>query len=136
MSELIIWPRPVKVMYEFLTLELDTVAGFEGVAAFGIVPPTRPSRFVRVRPAGGQQIDLVTTEPLLIVESWAKKDEDAEALAWTCHAIIRRAHEAGMLGDVPVRQIRTASLPQALPDTSGQPRYSAMYAPQLRGMPA
>ena len=136
MSELIVWPRPVVTLYEFLTEQLAMTPGHQDVKASGIVPSPRPPRFVRVRPAGGQQIDLVTTEPLLIVESWARKDEDAEALAWTIHSIIRRAHLDGMLGAVPVRQIRTVSLPQPLPDTSGQPRYSAMYAPQMRGRAA
>lgn len=133
MSELILWPRPVSTMYEFLTAQLAMTPGYQGVDASGIVPSPRPARFVRVRPGGGQQIDVITTEPLLIVESWARKDEDAEALAWTVHSIVRRAHLDGMLGAVPVRQIRTVSLPQPLPDTSGQPRYSAMYAPQMRG---
>lgn len=136
MTDLIVWPRPVKIMYEFLTGQLAGVTGYTGVAAFGKVPAPRPARFVRVRPAGGAQIDLITVESLLLVESWAQKDEDAEALAWTCHAIIRRAHNVGMLGAVPVRQIRVASLPQPLPDSTGQPRYSAMYAPHLRGAPA
>lgn len=136
MSDMVVWPRPVRVMFEFLTAQLATVPGYAGVQAFGIVPPTRPARFVRVRPAGGQQVDVVTVEPLLLVESWAQKDEDAEALAWTCHSLIRRAHEVGMLGLVPVRQVRVVSLPQPLPDPSGQPRYSAMYAPHMRGVPA
>lgn len=135
-AQLIVFPRPVKTMYEHLTAQFDTVAGYEAVNAYGIVPAPRPARFVRVRPAGGAQIDLVTAEALLIVESWAQKDEDAEALAWTAHAIILRARLEGFLGAVPVRDIRVASLPQPLPDTSGQPRYSAMYAPHLRGAPA
>lgn len=135
MSELIVPPPAAAAVYEFLTAGMASRAGFTDVRAYGRVPSPRPARFVLVTRAGGAQVDLVTTEPLMLVESWGRSDQDAESIADLCHGLLMRGGRDGWLGTVPVRGVGVASLPQRLPDpVSGQDRYSAMYTPLLRGV--
>lgn len=132
-AQLILWDSVVEAVRTELDDGMTELAGFADVKAYGKVPTTRPKRFTRVLRAGGQQVDLVTLQPSIILESFGGSDEDAEAIADRNHAIMLRAGRAGSLGGVPVRQMGVLSTPQRLPDLSGQDRYSAMYAPQMRG---
>lgn len=136
MSELILWTAVVAAVRAELDTAMAELAGFAEVKAYGKVPTTRPRRFTRVLRVGGQQTDLVTMQPSIILESWGASDEDAEAIADRNHAIMLRAGRNGSLGGVPTRQMGVLSAPQRLPDLSGQDRYSAMYAPQMRGQVA
>lgn len=133
-AQMIRWAPVVATIRQHLDPAYTASSEFSVVRAFGRVPSPRPKRFVRVLRAGGQQVDLVTLEPLVIVESWGGTDEDAESLADFTHSVLLKAARDGFLGDVPMRRLGVASAPQRLPDpVSGQDRYSAMYAPQLRG---
>jgi hypothetical protein len=57
----------------------------------GEVPRNRPSKFVRVSLAGGNDRTSVTSAPQLLVESWGATILEAEALSREMDALVRAA---------------------------------------------
>lgn len=137
MTELITFPDADEVLWTFLDTQLQTDADYAGVHAAGLIPKARPSRLVRVRLGGGTEVDVITTQPTVFVESYAAKFEDAKKLAGFCHAQILRAGRDGWFGSIATRGVDVISRPQDLPDPlTDQARFTATYAVMLRGAPA
>lgn len=127
-AELLVAPSASKAVYEYLDANLAA-----DVPARGRIPNPRPRKFVRVRTGGGSDVDLVTVQPTVFVESYANTIEEAEALANECDALMSKASLEGWLLEIPVRAVKTLSRPQELPDPqTDQHRFTATYAPLLR----
>jgi len=90
--------------------------------------------FARVLSVGGGQRDLVTDEPLLTLEVFAKLESTASQTANLFVAILQQAAREGRLGGVPCYGLRVVSLPQnyPLPSVPTHKRYITTIAPALR----
>ena len=134
MSELIAQPDVDDVMVTFFNTQLPVQTGFAGVPTQTGIPNPRPSRHVRTFVTGGGEINLVTEEALVTVESFGETEAEAAALARMNDALLKRAGRAGWLGSTACKSVRTVSRPQNLPDPlySGI-RYTALYAIRFGG---
>jgi hypothetical protein len=134
MSELIAQPDVDDVMVQFFITALASREGFADVPAESGIPNPRPPRHVRTFVTGGVEIDLVTEEALVVVESFAETETAAAELARINDAFLKRAGRDGWLGSTPCRSVRSVSRPQNLPDPLyAGIRYTATYAIRLRG---
>lgn len=97
------------------------------------VPNPRPARWVRVRRVGGPRRDLVTDQPLLVVEAWDDDDADARDLLQLTRARVD-AIEGQVFDGVTVYGVTEVGGPGSLPDpTSDQPRWTFTVQVALRG---
>jgi hypothetical protein len=99
------------------------------------VPTTRPAKFVVVRRVGGVRRNVVTDEPMMVVESWAQSDQDAIDLAELCRGLIHSL-PGSVVDGVPIYRVTDVSGTQFLPDDlSAQPRYTMTIQVAMRGVP-
>ena len=104
------------------------------VPVYSQVPSSRPASFVVVRRVGGVRRNEVTDEPMLTIECWAMKPEQAADLAATA-----RAHVDAMAGETiegtAVYRVTDIAGPAFLPDPdSDMPRYSFTVSAAMRGV--
>lgn len=104
------------------------------VPAGARVPNPRPARFLRAFRTGGPRANLVADRPTMVVESWAGSDEAAHDLAQAARAALAAAAGSVVAGTT-IYQVKEVSGPGALPDTSGQPRWTQTFALTVRGTP-
>lgn len=129
----VVMPDAVDVIVGYLQTTLPTY-GFD-VAVRDRVPEERPASFVIVRRVGGVRRNVVTDEPMLVVEAWAQRHQDAADLAELCRALMHSL--PGTVQDgVACYRTTDVSGPQLLPDgLSSQPRYSLTIQVAMRGEP-
>lgn len=109
---------------------IDQLADYE----VGTGLDTDKALFARVLQTGGAQRDLVTDEPILTLEVFAKLESTAAQTANLFVAILQQAAREGRLGGVPCYGLRVVSLPQnyPLPSVPTHKRYVTTIAPALR----
>jgi hypothetical protein len=115
----------------------DTVPELAGVDAGTKLPNPLVLPFVKVLVVGGVELDIITDEPTIVLESYGPDELVAERVAAYSRAVMKRFGLLGWIGDVPCRRVTTVSRPQNLPDPlTGAIRYTATYAVTLRGQAA
>ncbi|WIC89436.1 tail terminator [Microbacterium phage BAjuniper] len=109
---------------------IDQLADYE----VGTGLATDKPLFARVLAVGGGERDLVTDEPMLTIEVFAKLESTAAQTANLFLALLQAAARAGRLGGVPCYGLRVVSLPQnyPLPSVPTHKRYITTIAPALR----
>lgn len=97
----------------------------------GEVPSPRPDSFVLVAEVGGVDETLVTSNPYLMVESWATSVSAARRLARLCDALMRQGVGTS-IGGVRCRGYEPLALPYDSPDPdSHSPRSRQTIALRL-----
>lgn len=116
MSELLIPADPE------VAARTELLAGFQGTrfasVAVGTKLPTadpKPPQFVRVTTAGGGERDLVTDRPLLVLDGFAVREQDARDLTALALGLLLRAGRSGELGGVTCYGVAVGGLPANLP---------------------
>lgn len=95
--------------------------------------PRPPAGFVLVRRVGGLRRDLVTDEPMLVIEAWHPSAATAHDLIQTARLVVHAMHGRAVDG-VPVYRVTEVSGPAFLPDPlSDQPRYTMTVQVAVRG---
>jgi len=115
-----------RVVLGVMLLEVtgDTVPGFTKV------PNPRPAEFFVVRRVGGSRRDLVTDVPVLQVEVWAKKESRADRLSQVIRSLMQWFVE---VNGFAINGTEEVTAPVSFPDGSQHERYTASYAPAVRG---
>ncbi|MFF2631959.1 hypothetical protein ACFVR6_03660 [Microbacterium sp. NPDC058021] len=109
-----------------LVAELNTRlpdAGFPDAKAGTRVPAPRPAEFLRVVATGGAERDLVTDEPLYVVEGFATTEGGAQRLCAFGVAVLQAAGREGRIGGATAYGVRVVALPANLPMPSVPDRY-------------
>lgn len=128
MSEPIVFP-------DVEALLVRVLPSLVGVSVSTKVPHPRPDSFVRVKRVGGGRRDLVTDEPIVVVECWAADEVAASYLGRTTHAHVYALAQTSHDGDY-VRAVREVGGLQSFPDPlSKTPRYQFTVQMQTRGVP-
>lgn len=92
-----------------------------------VVPPTRPTEFIRVMRTGGAKETVRSEAAQITVEAWAGTEARASDLLSTARAILNAA-DAQLFG------VREFSGPANLPDpTSSQIRFTMSFQIRARG---
>jgi hypothetical protein len=101
----------------------------------GRIPNPVLDKFFRVRAVGGGGGTLVSTIPMLVVESFARKQGDAVERAMLALGYLLADGRGGMLGGIPCYGVRVVSMPANLPMESltSHFRYSLTISVSLRG---
>ena len=136
MSELILFPDVEQEACDHLTAAFAATTEFRGVTATGKVPTKRPSRFVRIRRTGGQQLGVIVDQPTIVVEGYASTDTGASRLCSYAVALLVQAGRDRRLGAAAVVSpgVVVPGAPQNLPDpVTDQARYTATVTVALRG---
>lgn len=127
MTEAVAFPDIEGVLVTYLTGRLS------GVPVATRVPATRPPKFVRVSRVGGARRDLITDQPIVVVEAWATTETDAADLARTVRAYVG-AMEQSAVGSAWIRRVREVGGVQSFPDPrSESPRYQFTVQIDTRG---
>lgn len=98
-------------------------AGFPDAKAATRVPGSRPAEFLRVVATGGAERDLVTDEPLFVLEGFATTEGRAWRLCSFALAVLQVAGRAGRIGSATTYGVRVVGLPANLPMPSVPDRY-------------
>lgn len=103
--------------------------------ASGRIPDPPPDQFFRVVPVGGFDRDLLTTVPMLTVESFAIDEAAAVQRAMGALGYLLADGRSGSLGGVVCYEVRVVSLPASLPMESLPThfRYTTTISAALRG---
>jgi len=130
----VLMPDAVDVVGTFLQVELP-LYGWD-VPVRDRVPETRPAQFVVLRRVGGVSRNVVTDEPMLTVEGWARTHQEAQDLCALSRALIHSMPGERVVNGVAVYRITDVAGPAHLPDDlSAQPRYTCTLSVALRGSP-
>lgn len=128
MSEAVLFPDVEAALVERFSALL-------GVPASTRVPNPRPDSFVRVSRVGGARRDLVTDQPLVVVECWASKEGLASDLGRRALAFVYTLEGADVAGG-SIRRVREVGGLQSFPDPiSESPRYQFTVQIDTRGVP-
>lgn len=100
------------------------------VPGFTKVPNPRPTEFFVVRRVGGSRRDLVTDVPVLQVEVWAKTESRADRLSQVIRSLMQWFTE---VNGYAINGTEEVTAPVSFPDGSQHERYTASYAPAVRG---
>lgn len=95
-------------------------------------PVPTVGRCVTVVRVGGSRPTPVTEAARIVVDSWAAKLEDAEALAEEV-AVVMAQLAGQQVGGVTCYRVDETSRPSYLPAADGMPRFTAGYEIHLRG---
>lgn len=98
------------------------------------IPDTKPPVFLRVVAAGGASRDLVTDNPLVVLEAFAPTESRAHAALVDAVARLELAARQGTLGSEVCYGLEVSALPQnlPLPSVPSHRRYTTTLAPALR----
>ncbi|MDO8308564.1 MAG: hypothetical protein Q7V58_09465 [Actinomycetota bacterium] len=135
-SQAIVFPDVEDLLREFY---VDQLAGIEGYATVAVHagerPDPLPAKFLLVTRTGGTSQDLVTDRAQVTVQAYAKSGGSAGRFASLARALIGRAERNGLLGTVPIYEVREFSAPYSDPDELAPEhyRYSATYQVAVRG---
>ena len=100
----------------------------------GRTPDPRPAEYIRLYVIGGTRRDLVTDQPTVVVETYARTDERASDLANLARAYINALEGTDLEPGAAVYRVGEFSRPANLPDpTTTQSRYTATYSLDIRG---
>lgn len=87
------------------------------------IPGDRPGEFIRVIVTGGAERDLVTDEPILVIEAFAETETRAARGCSYAVACIQAAAREGRVGNAVCHSARVVSLPANLPMPSVPDRF-------------
>jgi len=104
-------------------------------ATTGTKPATFPAEFVHIARTGGPARDLVTDQPQITLESYAKRGSRAVAIANLARALLHAAAREGEMAGVTVYGLTEFVGPYLDPDPDAPSftRYSATYQLAVRG---
>jgi hypothetical protein len=137
MAELIVFPDVEDLLRRHFAERIPPrISGVQAFAA--TLPATLPAKSVLVRRTGGPADSLVIDRAQITCESRAKTPGAAHELAQLVRALIGAAEREGVIGDVPVYDVREFSGPYLDPDPLNptHARYSATYQVAVRGTAA
>lgn len=127
MTEAVAFPDIEAVLVRYLPPLVD-------VPVSTSVPKSRPAAFVTVERVGGGKRDLVTDQPLVVVQCWATEETDAADLGRITRAYVDALAQTAVDGDY-VRAVREVGGLQHFPDpVSGAPRYQFTVQIDTRGV--
>lgn len=127
--DLVVFPDSEELFRVSLALLLQEVTG-STVPAYTKVPNPRPNEFLVVRRVGGSRRDLVTDVPVLQVEVWAKTESRADRLSQVVRSLMQWFTE---INGYAINGTEEVTAPVSFPDGSQHERYTASYAPAVRG---
>jgi hypothetical protein len=128
MTEAIVFPDAEALL-------VTALSPLVGVPVATRVPNPRPASFVRVKRVGGTIRDVVTDEPLVVVECWAETEIAASDLGRVVRARVFALAQTSVGVDF-VRAVREVGGLQAFPDpVSESPRYQFTVQIQTKGVP-
>ena len=129
MASLLVFPDSEELFRVALATMLAEVTG-STVPAFTKVPNPRLPEFLVVRRVGGSRRDLVTDVPVLQVEVWAATESRADRLSQVVRSLMQWFTE---INGFAINGTEEVTAPVSFPDGSQQERYTASYAPAVRG---
>jgi hypothetical protein len=135
-AEVILFPDAEDLVRLHLKASFAARSGFTTVGAFtGSKPATLPGEFVFVRRTGGPARDIVTDQPQITIESYAKRGSRAVAIANLARGLLNAAARDGQMGDATVYGLAEFVGPylDPDPDAPSYTRYSATYQLAVRG---
>jgi hypothetical protein len=131
-TDVVIFPDAVAVVVGYLRDQLSQ-RDVDAVIAKDVPKPRPDNRLVVVKRGGGVRQTVVSDGPLLIVECWAARSEDAHDLAQLCRGLLHAMAGTTQSG-VPCYRVDDAGGVIDLPDPlSTQPRYTFTVQAHLRG---
>lgn len=129
MAGLLLFPDSEELFRVVLGVMVEQVTGTP-VPAFTKVPNPRPPEFLVVRKVGSNLRDLVTDVPVLQIEAWALKESRADRLAQVVRSLM---HWFVEINGYAINGTTEVVGPSLYPDGSQHNRYTATYAPAVRG---
>lgn len=129
MPQILVFPDSEELFRVALQVMVEQVTG-TAVPASTKVPNPRPKEFLVVRRVGGSLRDLVTDVPVLQVEAWAATESRADRLAQVVRSLM---HYFVEINGFAVNGLEEVTGPVSFPDGSAHERYTASYAPAVRG---
>ena len=129
LPSMLVFPDSEELFRVALAVMLAEVTG-STVPAFTKVPNPRLPEFLVVRRVGGSRRDLVTDVPVLQVEVWAKTESRADRLSQVVRSLMQWFVE---INGFAINGTEEVTAPVSFPDGSQQERYTASYAPAVRG---
>ena len=136
MAEVIVMPDAEDALRLHFTAAFAARPAFATVAATtGGKPATFPAEFVHITRTGGPARDLVTDQPQITLESYAKRGSRAVAIANLARALLHAAARDGELGALTLYGAEEFVGPYLDPDPDAPSftRYSATYQLAVRG---
>lgn len=129
MTEAVAFPFAERLLRDAL------LPSFPGLRIVTQIPTERPDAFVRLTRVGGPRRDLITDQPMVVVEVWGPSTGAAGDLAREVQArVFALAQTAHALGWI--RAVREIGGLQSFPDpVSGSPRYQFTVQLDTRGVP-
>lgn len=127
--DLLIFPDTEELFRVALGVKLQEVLG-DTIPTSTKVPNPRPDEFVVVRKVGGIRRDLVTDVPVLQVEAWALTETRADRVSQIIRGLM---HWFTEINGYAINGTDEVVGPSSFPDASQHVRYTATYAPAVRG---
>jgi hypothetical protein len=133
-SELLVAEDAEKAALAALKTRLPDAGEATAIPASTSIPKTAPSEFFRVIVTGGGDRDMVTDQPTITVEAYARGEVRAERLAAKARAIFEACARDGDMGGVPCYRVDLFGRPQNLPNPQvpGWYRYTFSISADLR----
>jgi len=79
------------------------------------IPDPRPDEFIRVVATGGAERDLVTDDPILVVEAFSTSETRAQRGCAFAIAVLQAGARMGRVGAATCHSVRVLGLPANLP---------------------
>lgn len=137
-AQAIMFPDVEELLRDFFLAQFDDLDGYATTAVYAATrPETLPGKFLLVTRTGGTSQSLVLDRAQVTIQAYGKTGGSAERLAAVARALIGRAERNGLLGTVPIYEVREFSAPYSDPDELAPEhyRYSATYQVAVRGVP-